>query len=47
VSLQIHEFVDEGLGHSSSVIDLDDGSVAIIDPPGSRSRTNDSPTNSA
>lgn len=31
--MQIHEFVDEGLGHSSYVIDLDGGTAAIIDPP--------------
>jgi hydroxyacylglutathione hydrolase len=29
----VHEFVDEGLGHSSYVIDLDDGTAAFIDPP--------------
>jgi len=29
----IRTFVDEGLGHSSYVIDLGDGSAAIIDPP--------------
>ncbi|MGD9999782.1 MAG: rhodanese-like domain-containing protein [Acidimicrobiia bacterium] len=31
--MQIHEFVDEGLGHSSYVIDLDHGTAAIVDPP--------------
>ena len=31
--MRIHEFVDEGLGHSSYVIDLDDGTAAIVDPP--------------
>jgi len=31
--MQIHEFVDEGLGHSSYVIALDDGTAAIVDPP--------------
>ncbi|MGC1513774.1 MAG: MBL fold metallo-hydrolase, partial [Acidimicrobiales bacterium] len=31
--VRIHEFVDEGLGHSSYVIDLADGSCAVIDPP--------------
>ena len=31
--MQIHEFVDEGLGHSSYVIDLGDGTAAIVDPP--------------
>jgi len=29
----IHEFVDEGLGHSSYLIDLGDGTAAVIDPP--------------
>ena len=31
--MQIHEFVDEGLGHSSYVIDLGDGTGALVDPP--------------
>lgn len=31
--MRIHEFVDEGLGHSSYVIDLDGRTAAIIDPP--------------
>ncbi|MGD9704639.1 MAG: rhodanese-like domain-containing protein [Acidimicrobiia bacterium] len=31
--MQIHEFVDEGLGHSSYLVDLDDGTAAIVDPP--------------
>jgi glyoxylase-like metal-dependent hydrolase (beta-lactamase superfamily II)/rhodanese-related sulfurtransferase len=31
--MQVHEFVDEGLGHSSYVIDLGDGNAAIVDPP--------------
>ncbi len=31
--LPIHEFVDEGLGHSSYLIDLGDGTAAVIDPP--------------
>lgn len=31
--MRIHEFVDEGLGHSSYVIDLADGTAAIVDPP--------------
>ncbi|MGE3445947.1 MAG: rhodanese-like domain-containing protein [Acidimicrobiia bacterium] len=31
--MQVHEFVDEGLGHSSYVIDLDDGTAAVVDPP--------------
>ena len=29
----VRTFVDEGLGHSSYVIDLGDGAAAIIDPP--------------
>ena len=29
----IRTFVDEGLGHSSYVIDLGDGTAAIVDPP--------------
>ncbi len=31
--MQVHDFVDEGLGHSSYLIDLEDGTAAIIDPP--------------
>jgi len=31
--MQVYEFVDEGLGHSSYVIDLGDGTAAIVDPP--------------
>lgn len=31
--MRIHEYVDEGLGHSSYVIDLGDGTAALIDPP--------------
>jgi glyoxylase-like metal-dependent hydrolase (beta-lactamase superfamily II) len=31
--MQVHEFVDEGLGHSSYVIDLGDGTAAVVDPP--------------
>jgi hypothetical protein len=31
--MRIHECVDEGLGHSSSVIDLGDDTTAIVDPP--------------
>jgi glyoxylase-like metal-dependent hydrolase (beta-lactamase superfamily II)/rhodanese-related sulfurtransferase len=30
---EIRMFVDEGLGHSSYLIDLDDGAAAIVDPP--------------
>lgn len=31
--MRVHDFVDEGLGHSSFVIDLGDGTAAIVDPP--------------
>ncbi len=31
--MRVHEFVDEGLGHSSYVIDLGDGTAAVVDPP--------------
>ena len=31
--MKIYDFVDEGLGHSSYLIDLDDGTIALIDPP--------------
>ena len=31
--MKIHDFVDEGLGHSSYVIDLGDGTAAVVDPP--------------
>ena len=31
--MKIYDFVDEGLGHSSYVIDLGDGTAAIVDPP--------------
>ncbi len=31
--MQLHEFVDEGLGHSSYLIDLDGRTAAIVDPP--------------
>ena len=30
---RIFDFVDEGLGHSSYVIDLGDGTAVVIDPP--------------
>lgn len=33
MEMVVHEFVDEGLGHSSYVIDLGDGTAAIVDPP--------------
>lgn len=31
--MRVHEFVDEGLGHSSYLVDLGDGSAALVDPP--------------
>lgn len=31
--MRVDHFVDEGLGHSSYVIDLGDGTAAIVDPP--------------
>src|SRR4051812_6534406 len=31
--MRVHDFVDEGLGHSSYVIDLGDGTAAVVDPP--------------
>jgi rhodanese-related sulfurtransferase len=31
--VEIHEFVDEGLGHSSYLVGLDDGTAAVVDPP--------------
>ena len=31
--MHVYEFVDEGLGHSSYVIDVGDGAAAIVDPP--------------
>lgn len=31
--MKVYEFVDEGLGHSSYVIDLGDGTAAVVDPP--------------
>jgi glyoxylase-like metal-dependent hydrolase (beta-lactamase superfamily II)/rhodanese-related sulfurtransferase len=33
MGMRIHAFVDEGLGHSSYLVDLGDGSAAVIDPP--------------
>jgi hydroxyacylglutathione hydrolase len=33
IEMRVHAFVDEGLGHSSYLIDLGDGSAAIVDPP--------------
>jgi len=30
---RIHGFVDEGLGHSSYLIELGDGTAAVVDPP--------------
>ena len=29
----VRMFVDEGLGHSSYLVDLGDGTAAILDPP--------------
>ena len=29
----VRTFVDEGLGHSSYLVDLGDGTAAILDPP--------------
>lgn len=31
--MRIYDFVNEGLGHSSYLIDIGDGTVAIVDPP--------------
>jgi glyoxylase-like metal-dependent hydrolase (beta-lactamase superfamily II)/rhodanese-related sulfurtransferase len=31
--MRVHDFVDEGLGHSSYLIDLADGTAAVVDPP--------------
>jgi hydroxyacylglutathione hydrolase len=31
--VRVFDFVDEGLGHSSYVIDLGDGTAAMVDPP--------------
>jgi glyoxylase-like metal-dependent hydrolase (beta-lactamase superfamily II)/rhodanese-related sulfurtransferase len=31
--MQVHDFVDHGLGHSSYVIALGDGTAAVVDPP--------------
>lgn len=31
--MRVDQFVDEGLGHSSYVIDLGDGTAAVVDPP--------------
>ena len=31
--MRVHEFVDEGLGHSSYAVDLGDGTAALVDPP--------------
>ena len=33
MSLEIVSFVNEGLGHSSYLVDLGDGRALIIDPP--------------
>jgi hydroxyacylglutathione hydrolase len=31
--MKVHESVDEGLGHSSYLVDLGDGTAALVDPP--------------
>jgi hydroxyacylglutathione hydrolase len=31
--MRVHSFVDEGLGHSSYLLDLGDGTAAVVDPP--------------
>jgi rhodanese-related sulfurtransferase len=31
--MKIHDFVDQGLGHSSYLIDVGNGIVALVDPP--------------
>ncbi len=31
--MRIYDFVDEGLGHSSYLIDIGDGTTALVDPP--------------
>ena len=31
--MKIYDFVDEGLGHSSYLIDIGDGTIALVDPP--------------
>ena len=31
--MRIYDFVDEGLGHSSYLIDIGDGTTAMVDPP--------------
>ncbi len=31
--MKVYDFVDEGLGHSSYVVDLGDGTAAVVDPP--------------
>jgi hydroxyacylglutathione hydrolase len=31
--LRVHDFVNEGLGHSSYLVDLGDGTAAVVDPP--------------
>src|SRR6516162_5068548 len=31
--MRVRAFVDEGLGHSSYLIDLGDGTAAVVDPP--------------
>jgi hydroxyacylglutathione hydrolase len=31
--MRVHDFVNEGLGHSSYLVDLGDGTAAVVDPP--------------
>jgi hydroxyacylglutathione hydrolase len=31
--MRVHELVDEGLGHTSYLIDIGDGTAALVDPP--------------
>lgn len=31
--MRVHECVDEGLGHSSYLVDLGDGLAAVVDAP--------------
>jgi hypothetical protein len=30
--MRVHGFVDEGLGHSSYLVDLGDGTALVVDP---------------
>jgi hydroxyacylglutathione hydrolase len=33
IVMRVHNFVDEGLGHLSYLVDLGDGTAAVVDPP--------------